>query len=406
MSARATLAPEPATVRVLQVANNEADAQLIAQALRNGGLLISGVIVRSEAEFITTLQSHHPDVVIADCSAPAWDGLDPIETLRCAGVDAPLIVVSGAVGEVAAVEFIKRGAADYVLKNGLARLPQVVCRALEEKRTLRLYRQAQADLSWRVEELARSNADLEQFAHVASHDLQEPLRMVASYTQLLGERYRGKLDADADKFIDYACDGAARMKTLIQDLMAFSRIGRDDDNSDAVTNTARKSVDSYAALDEALLNLGPAIGESGAVIARAPLPAVLADRWQLARVFQNLIANAIKFHGTNPPAISIEARKSGEQCLFSVSDNGIGVAPEDAENIFVVFHRLHTRAEYAGSGIGLAICKKIVEHYGGKIWVESQAGCGSVFKFTLPCDEATNETQIAGPADSGVSRSG
>ena len=207
--------------------------------------------------------------------------------------------------------------------------------------------------------------------------------MVAAYTQLLAERYRGKLDANADKFIGYASEGALRMQTLIQDLLAFSRVGRND--------VACGRVDCGAAIEEVLLSLGPAIQESGAVVTHANLPVVWADRSQMAQVFQNLIGNAIKFRGKEPPAISVEAEKAGEQWLFSVSDNGMGIAAEQAENIFVVFQRLHARPEYPGNGIGLAICKKIIEHNGGKIWVEARAGHGSIFKFTLPCDDSVKK---------------
>jgi len=304
--------------------------------------------------------------------------MEALDVLRREGLEIPLILVSGALGDVTAVECIKRGATDYVLKDGLARLPEAVRRALQEKRMLGLRRQAEQDLARKVEELARSNADLEQFAYIASHDLQEPLRMVATYTQLLGERYRGRLDENADKFIGYASEGALRMQTLIQDLLAFSRVGRSGD--------ACGRVDCDAAVEEVLQSLGPAMRASGAVVTHAALPMVWADRSQVAQIFQNLIGNAIKFRGKEAPAISVQAEKAGQQWLFSVSDNGIGIAPEYREHIFVVFQRLHTRAEYAGNGIGLAICKKIVERCGGKIWVEAQADHGSIFKFTMPCD--------------------
>ena len=357
------LTPQPNEIRVLHVEDNDMDAELVAQALRQGGFAFSVVVVRTEAEFERQLRLHSPDVVIADYNLPQWKGMEALEVLRRAGLDIPLILVSGALGDVTAVECIKRGATDYVLKDGLARLPEAVRRALQERRLLRLRRQAEEDLARKVEELARSNAELEQFAYIASHDLQEPLRMVATYTQLLAERYRGRLDENADKFIGYACEGALRMQALVQDLLAFSRVGR--------SGGACGCVDCNAALAEVLQSLGPAMKESGAVV---------------TQVFQNLIGNAIKFRGKEAPAISVQAEEVGRQWLFSVSDNGIGIAPEYAENIFVVFQRLHTRTEYAGNGIGLAICKKIIEHCGGKIWVEAQAGRGSIFKFTMPCD--------------------
>jgi light-regulated signal transduction histidine kinase (bacteriophytochrome) len=350
--------------------------------LRKGGFAIAVVLVEGESEFERQLCLHRPDVVIANYNQPHWQGMAALDILRREGLDIPLILVTRPLGDVAAVECIKRGATDYILKDGLARLPEAVHRALQEVRLLRMRRQAELDLARKVEELSRSNADLEQFAHVASHDLQEPLRMVASYTRLLGERYRGQLDADADKFIGYACDGALRMQMLIKDLLAFSLAKRDA--------TKCKRVDCNALIEQVLLDLGPSIREIGAKVAHGVLPVVWSESWQMARVFQNLIANAIKFRGKEPLAVSVQAEKTAEQWLFCVSDNGIGIAPQYAEKIFVPFQHLHTRAEYAGNGVGLAICKRIIEQYGGKIWVESQAAAGSTFKFTMPCDGPAN----------------
>ncbi len=381
------LTPQPNEIRVLHIEDNELDAELVSQALRRGGFSASVVMVQEEAEFERELRAHRPDVVLADYNLPQWKGIDALDVLRREGLDIPLILVSGALGDVTAVECIKQGATDYVLKDGLARLPEAVRRALQEKHLLRLRWQVEQDLARKVDELARSNADLEQFAYIASHDLQEPLRMVAAYTQLIAERYRGRPDENADKFIGYACEGALRMQALIQDLLAFSRVGK---NCAACTR-----VDCDAAIEEVLLNLGPAIHESGAVVTHSSLPVVWANPLHLTQVFQNLIGNAIKFRGEESPVISVQAEKAGAQWLFSVSDNGIGIAPECAENIFVVFQRLHTRTEYPGNGIGLAICKKVIEHCGGKIWVEAQAGHGSVFKFTLPC-ECPMEKELRG----------
>jgi len=387
MTATNDLAPQSGQLRVLHVEDNELDAELVAQALRKGGFSASVVVVQAEAEFKRELRAHRPDIVLADYNLPQWKGMDALELLRREGLDTPLILVSGTLGDVTAVECIKGGATDYVLKDGLARLPEAVRRALQEKRLLGLRRQAEQELARKAEELGRSNAELEQFAYIASHDLQEPLRMVAAYTQLLAERYRGRLDENADKFIGYACEGALRMQTLVQDLLAFSRVGRNC--------AACRPVDCEAALAEVLLSLGPAIQESGAVVTHSALPVVWADRSQLTQVFQNLIGNAIKFRGKEPPAVSMQAEKADQRWLFSVSDNGIGIAPEHVENIFVVFQRLHTRTEYPGNGIGLAICKRVVERCGGKIWVEAQAGHGSIFKFTMPC-EGPAEKKLGG----------
>jgi signal transduction histidine kinase len=368
----------PGQLRVLHVEDNGLDAELVAKALRKGGFSISVTVVQEEIAFVEQIRAHPPDVVLADYNLPQWEGMAAVEVLRREGVDIPVILVSGALGDITAVECIKRGATDYVLKDGLARLPEAIRRALQEKRVLRLRREAEEELARKAEELTRSNADLEQFAYIASHDLQEPLRMVAAYTQLISERYRDKLDENADKFIGYACEGALRMQTLIQDLLAFSRVGR--------VGVTAVSVNCEAVMADVLLTLGPAIRESGATVTHSTLPVVWADPSQMTQVFQNLIGNALKFRGTDPPVVSVQAEKAGQDWLFSVSDNGIGIPPESVEDIFVVFQRLHTRAEYSGNGIGLAVCKKIVERNGGKIWVVATPGGGSTFKFTLPCN--------------------
>ncbi len=243
-------------------------------------------------------------------------------------------------------------------------------------------RHAERALTEQARELSRSNADLEQFAYVASHDLQEPLRMVASYTQLLARRYGDRLDEDAHEFIGYAVDGVQRMQALINDLLAYSRAG-----SRAV---ALEPVELDAVLDRVLANLGPAVEDAGATVTRDPLPTVAGDAGQLAQVLQNLVANAMKFRGQEPPRVHVSAaRGEGGEWTVSVADNGIGIAPEFVDRIFVIFQRLHNRAEYEGTGIGLSICKKIVERHGGRIWVESAPGAGAAFLFTLRAPKPT-----------------
>ncbi len=237
-------------------------------------------------------------------------------------------------------------------------------------------KKAEKILKLKLEELRRSNEELEQFAYVSSHDLQEPLRMISSYLQLLQRRYQGKIDDKADKYIYYAVDGAARMQVLINDLLEFSR----------VTSRAEepKTTDSELILNQVLSNLELFIKENKATVSHDTLPEVVVDNTQLAQVFQNMIANGIKFHGEGAPKIQISAEKKANEWVFSVQDNGIGIDPRYSEKIFEVFKRLHKKEEYPGTGIGLAVCKKIVERHGGRIWVESKLGEGSTFYFTLP----------------------
>jgi PAS domain S-box-containing protein len=243
-------------------------------------------------------------------------------------------------------------------------------------RNISVRKKAEAHLLQKMKELNRSNEELGQFAYIASHDLQEPLRMVASYTQLLSKRYKGKLDSNAEEYIAFAVDGASRMQRLIQDLLAFSRIGtKGKDPSD---------ISSEEALKQALINLHGAIEESGALVTHGPLPTVMADETELIQLFQNLVGNAIKYQNPGVPRVHIAAAKNGsKKWMFSVQDNGLGIDPQYFERIFGMFQRLHKREEFAGTGVGLAICKKIVERHGGSISVESQPGHGSTFRFAF-----------------------
>lgn len=249
-------------------------------------------------------------------------------------------------------------------------------------RDLTARKHAEDELKRYAEELKRSNQELEHFAYVASHDLQEPLRTVSGFSQLLARRYQGKLDADADEFITFVVEGATRMQILINDLLAFSRIG--------TRANPLAPVDWRKIFQAARENLEVAIAESGAVITNDPLPALVADQTQLTQLFQNLFSNAIKFRRPEEaPRIHVSAVRQDGAWQFSVRDNGIGIAPEYFDRIFIIFQRLHGREEYSGTGIGLAICKKIVERHGGRVWVESEPGTGSTFQFTIP-DERGN----------------
>ncbi len=236
----------------------------------------------------------------------------------------------------------------------------------------------------RTAELERSNAELQQFAYVASHDLQEPLRMISSYLQLLERRYKGQLDADADDFIFYAVDGAKRMQELINDLLSYSRV--------QTRGKPFEPTDAEQILDLTLKNLQTAIEESAAEITHDPLPTVVVDEVQMVQVFQNLIGNAIKFRGDAPPRIHVSAETKANEWIFSIRDNGIGIELQYADKIFGIFQRLHGTREYPGTGIGLAVCKRIVERHGGRIWFDSEPGKGSTFYFTIPINEKEAST--------------
>ncbi|HZQ78955.1 MAG TPA: ATP-binding protein [Acidimicrobiia bacterium] len=253
---------------------------------------------------------------------------------------------------------------------------------------------AREQLAAQADELARSNADLEQFAYVASHDLQEPLRKVTSFCQLLQRRYQGQLDERADQYIEFAVDGAKRMQALINDLLAFSRVGR--------TTEAFVDVDCDEALDRALRNLENAIEDAGAEIVRlTPLPTVEGDPSLLAALFQNVLGNAIKFRSEAPPRVEIGAGRSDGEWSFRVSDNGIGIDEAYAERVFVIFQRLHAKELYPGTGIGLALCKKIVEFHGGRIWIDTGVASGTTVCWTLPVPQEVEEVAEAAHVEEG-----
>jgi PAS domain S-box-containing protein len=275
-----------------------------------------------------------------------------------------------------------------IRKDGSRFLANVVVTALrDEKGRLRGFGKITRDITERkrseehltktMEDLKRSNDELGQFAYVASHDLQEPLRMVASYTQLLAQRYKGRLDSDADEFIAFAVDGCNRMQCLIQDLLSYSRAGA---NAEPL-----REISCEDALEKTLRNLRATIRDSGAMVTHDSLPTIMMDETQLVQVLQNLIGNAIKYRGAEPPQVHVSAtRKGGNEWVFSVRDNGMGIEAKYFQRIFILFQRLHGQKEFEGTGIGLAMCKKIVDRLGGRIWVESQAMKGATFYFALP----------------------
>jgi signal transduction histidine kinase/DNA-binding NarL/FixJ family response regulator len=278
-----------------------------------------------------------------------------------------------------AVTFLRMGTGRRYREEDICFAEELAGRVVLAVDNARLYQQAQLALRKKdelVRELERSNVELEQFAYVASHDLQEPLRMVASYTQLLARRYQGKLGPDADDFIRFAVEGVTRMKRLIGDLLEYSRVG--------ARGRSLAPVSSQSVMDRVLRNLEVTMKSAAAEVSADGLPRVLGDEVQLEQLLQNLVSNAIKFRGEAPPRVQVSAEHKGDHCLFRVSDNGIGIDPQFFGRLFVIFQRLHDREEYPGTGIGLATCKKIVERHGGRIWLESAPGQGTTFLFTLP----------------------
>jgi PAS domain S-box-containing protein len=495
----------PSSLFVLILEDREADFEMIACELRRAGFAARCVRAETEKQYLAQLQQR-PDIILSDYKLPGFDAPRALELLQQEGLEIPFVIVTGAVTEETVVECMKRGAADYLLKDRMVRLGPAVRRALEESElrtqkraseaalrksnerfqelvettnvipceldletwrftyvgpqavtllgypteewyregfwnahvhpedrnalfqlrgqlgasakdhdfTCRVlsskdvtvwlhcvvkttatgngdrilrgfmidvteFKETQESLARHATDLAASNAELQQFAYVASHDLQEPLRMVSFYTQLLSKRYKGKLDSDADEFIGYALDGALRMSALIKYLLEYSRV--------STRRPEFAPTDCEATFRESMTNLQLVLDESHVSLTHDPLPLVKADSSQMGQLLQNLIGNAIKFHGANAPHIHVSAREEPSEWLFSVKDNGIGIESEYFDTIFGIFQRLHGREEYPGSGVGLAICKRIVERHRGRMWVESEPGQGSTFFFTIPKDQ-------------------
>lgn len=491
------------TLTALIVEDNPSDFELIVHELHRSGYAARCQRVEREEEYRAALQTG-PDIILADYSTPSFSAPEALKLLSESGMEIPFIVLTGTATEETVVECMKKGAADYLLKDRLVRLGPAVSRALEEGELRRQQGQTEAalrksnerfqhlvettkvipcelDLATRqftyvgpqavtmlgycleewykegfwdahvvlrdpkalttpesnlnvsatdhdftcrmlskegraihlhcvgrrmsshsgatilrgfmmditelramedalarhAEDLARSNAELQQFASVASHDLQEPLRMVSFYTQLLAKRYQGKLDADADEFIGYVLEGAKRMAHLIKHLLEYSRV------------SARKPelapIDCEEIFRLSVENLKVALTEANATVTHDPLPSITGDASQLGQLLQNLIGNAIKYRSPERlPKIHVSVQEKPGEWLFAVSDNGIGIEPQYFETIFVIFQQLHGRNKYPGSGVGLATCRRIVERHRGRIWVDSKPGEGSMFYFTIP----------------------
>ncbi len=349
----------PENLLALEVSLEDLDLNLVKATSGNEAL---GFLV--EKEFA---------LVLLDVQMPDMDGFEVAGLMRKNEVTrgVPIIFVTAENREQKYIfEGYEAGAVDFLYKPIMPEFLRSKVKVFVELYQQKLLLQRQ------TKELERSNGELEQFAYVASHDLQEPLRMVVSYVQLLQRRYKDKLDKDANEFIAYAVDGSKRMQELINDLLALSRIGKRGKDFELT--------DCETVIDRVVSNLEMSIRESGAKITRDSMPTLIADNSQLVQLFQNLIGNAIKYCNEDVPRIHISVKQNGKDIVFSVSDNGIGIDPQYNERIFTIFQRLHGKDKYSGTGIGLAICRKIVERHGGKIRVGSQPGKGSTFYFTMP----------------------
>lgn len=381
----------PDTRTILIVDDTPANLAVVSSQLERHGW--RALVAQGGEEAIARAEYVRPDLILLDAMMPGLDGFETCRRLKAleATRDIPVIFMT-ALGDTSdKVAGFAAGAVDYMTKpldgaEVLARIETHLTLYTLRRQLASRNAQLQQEIAARQQEIAarqemqialeRSNAELEQLAYVASHDMQEPLRMVASYLQLVAQRYQGKLDAEADEFIGYAVDGAKRMQALINDLLSYSRV--------STKAKPFQPTDCRRVVDTALGNLRIAIEEAGARVRVDELPTVMGDETQLTQLFQNLVANAVKFHRADAPEVRVSAERTTEGWMFSVHDNGIGIAPEYYERIFVLFQRLHSRRDYAGTGIGLALCKKIVERHGGHIGVASEEGRGSTFFFTLP----------------------
>ncbi|MFL6695763.1 MAG: sensor histidine kinase [Vitreoscilla sp.] len=381
MDAPAQLAPGGT---ILIVDDMPANLEVVTNHLERRGYC--AVVALSGEEGIERAEYVRPDLILLDVMMPGLDGFETCRRLKSSERTSaiPVIFMTALADTTDKLAGFAAGAVDYVTKplNGaevLARIESHLALYALRRQLAEQNVRLQQEIAVRAETqaaLQRSNTEFEQLAYVASHDMQEPLRKIASYLQLVAQRYQGQLDADADEFIGYAVDGAKRMQALINDLLAFSRVG-----------TKAKPfapTDCSVIMKTALADLQFAVQDCGAHVEVGELPTVMGEATQLSQLFRNLLANAIKFRRDAPPLVQVCAEPAGEFWRFTVSDNGIGIAAEYFDRIFIIFQRLHGRSQYPGTGIGLAICKKIVERHGGRIEVQSVLGQGSTFAFTLP----------------------
>ena len=362
-------------IRLLLIEDSPDDALLIRESvMESAGERFRTDWVERLADGLDRLRSHAADVVLLDLSLPDSYGLDTFNRVHAMAPDIPVVLLTNLEDERMAVQAVQRGAQDYLMKSSASGplLIRSILYALERQRL-------NDELLERTQELERSNRDLEQFAYAASHDLQEPLRMVRSYMEFLAEDYVDRLDAEGKQYVAFAHDGAVRMQELVRALLTYSRVGSE--------TRPFELVDTAGLLRQVTHDLKQVIEASSATVTHDELPEVPGDRTQLGQLLQNLVGNALKFRGERTPRVEVSCRPDHGNWEFSVRDNGIGIAPEDFNRIFDMFTRLHHRSEYTGTGIGLAMCRRIVERHGGRIWLQSELGRGTAFFFTLSATE-------------------
>lgn len=388
MKAEPLAAPAPT---ILIVDDMPANLELVAGHLEQHGYRV--VAAQAGDEAVERALLVRPALVLLDVMMPRIDGFETCRRLKARDElrDLPVIFMSARSDIGDKLAGFSTGAVDYVTKpvdsaELVARVGTHLALATLRRQLAEQNGRLQREIASREQAqaaLQRSNAELEQLAYVASHDMQEPLRMIASYLQLIERRYRSLLDADGQEFIGYAVDGAKRMQAMIEDMLAYSRVGTKGRPSAPVAGAEIVRI--------AREHLRLAIEDAGAEIEVGELPRVHGDAAQLVQLMQNLLSNALKFRGSAPPRIRIDCEAAGADWCFAVRDNGIGIDPEYAVRIFGMFQRLHSRSAYPGTGIGLALCKRIVERHGGRLWVEPADGGGSVFRFTLPREQPAAE---------------
>ncbi len=370
-------------LRVLVVENSPDDAELMIDQLQQAGFDVSFERVETSEEMARSLRENQWDVIVSDFMMPGFTGLNALEIARQFDADIPFIIASGSIGEDIAVQAMRAGAHDYLMKDRMARLGEAVRRELHESHMRRDRKQMELEnrrqsqeLRLRAEQLARSNAELEKFAYLAAHDLQEPLRMVTAFAELLVKRYYQKLDPDADSLLRFIQTGVNRMEMLIAGLLEYSKTLHEE-----ALNLCPISLEDV--VDDAIRKCESAIVKHGATVKREGLPRVLGDRDRLGEVFQQLIGNALKFRKPDvPPVIEISAEPTGEEVIVRIGDNGIGIDAQYWDHVFGLFKRLH-RQEELGLGIGLALCQRTVEQQKGRIWIESKLGEGATFLIAL-----------------------